>query len=61
MAEISEFNVNKLGFVKDRVFPFYGEITEEMWSLVFEDNPQKKKVKKENKGILPPLVLREIP
>ena len=32
MAEISELQVNKLGFVKDRVFPHCGEILSEMWS-----------------------------
>ncbi|KAL4590866.1 hypothetical protein LXL04_003811 [Taraxacum kok-saghyz] len=61
MAEISELQVNKLGFVKDRVFPHCGEIPSEMWSLVTDDEPQKKKVKKDNKGALPPLVPRQIP
>ncbi|KAL4582285.1 hypothetical protein LXL04_006830 [Taraxacum kok-saghyz] len=37
MAEISELQVNKLGFMKDRVFPHCGEIPNEMWSLVPED------------------------
>ncbi|KAL4584282.1 hypothetical protein LXL04_008878 [Taraxacum kok-saghyz] len=60
-AEISELQVNKLQFVKDRVFPHCGEIPNEMWSVVPEDEPQKKKVKKDNKGVLPPLVVREIP
>ena len=61
MAEISELQVNKLQFVKDRVFAHCGEIPNEMWCVVPEDDPQKKKVKKENKGVLPPLVIREIP
>ncbi|KAL4568005.1 hypothetical protein LXL04_023605 [Taraxacum kok-saghyz] len=61
MAEISELQVNKLQFVKDRVFKHCGEIPIEMWSLVPEDEPQKKKIKKDNKGTLPEIVLREIP
>ncbi|KAL4590759.1 hypothetical protein LXL04_003702 [Taraxacum kok-saghyz] len=61
MVEISELQVNKLQFVKDRVFDHCGEIPIEMWSVVPEDEPQKKKVKKDNKGVLPPLVNREIP
>ena len=53
--------MNKLQFVKHRVFDHCGEIPNEMWSVVPEDEPQKKKVKKDNKGVLPPLVVREIP
>ncbi|KAL4592545.1 hypothetical protein LXL04_005545 [Taraxacum kok-saghyz] len=61
MAEISELQVNKLQFVKHRVFDHCGEIPNEMWSVVPEDEPQKNKVKKDNKGVLPPLVVRDIP
>ena len=61
MAEISELHVTKLQFVKDRAFEHCGEITNEMWSLVPEDEPQKKKVIKGNKGALLAVVLREIP
>ncbi|KAL4580016.1 hypothetical protein LXL04_016189 [Taraxacum kok-saghyz] len=61
MAEISELQVNKLQFVKDRVFEHVGEIPSEMWSIVPEDDPQKKKVMKNNKGVLPVVVLRDIP
>ena len=31
-----------------------------MWLLVPEEEPQKKKVKKDNKGALPAIVLRDI-
>ncbi|KAL4583271.1 hypothetical protein LXL04_007839 [Taraxacum kok-saghyz] len=61
MAEVSKLQVNKLQFVKDRVFDHCGEIPLEMWSSVPENEPQKKKVKKDNKGALPVVVLRAIP
>ncbi|KAL4562111.1 hypothetical protein LXL04_034305 [Taraxacum kok-saghyz] len=61
MAEVSELQVNKLQFVKDRVFEHCGEIPLEMWSSVPENEPQKKKVKKDNQGALPAVVLRAIP
>ncbi|KAL4591264.1 hypothetical protein LXL04_004222 [Taraxacum kok-saghyz] len=61
MVEISELHVNKLQFVKDRVFEHVGEIPSEMWAIVPEEDPQKKRVKKANNGVLPETVLREIP
>ena len=61
MAVLSELQVNKLQFVKERVFEHCGEIPIEMWSSVPDDDSQKKRVKKDNKGVLPELVLRAIP
>jgi len=57
-ADFSELQVNKLQFVKDREFQHVGEIPMEMWSGVPEVEPQKTKVMKENKGVLPPVVER---
>ena len=39
MADLSELQVNKLQFAKDRVFEHCGEIPIEMWSIVPEDEP----------------------
>ena len=61
MVDASELQVNKLQFLKDRVFDHVGEIPMEMWNLVPDEEPQKKKIKKDNKGALPAVVLREIP
>ena len=46
MAEISELQVNKLQFVKDRVFPHCGEIPNEMWSVVPEDILRRRRLRR---------------